>query len=71
MSEASLFGVRILRASTVGPRRLVVGAQVKVDAATAAQMLRDGQARLLDEADLTVLAELVSPRQVRPRLLAP
>lgn len=71
MSQATAFEMRVIRPTSVGPRRLLVGAQVKVDAQTAAQMLREGQARLIDEADLPVLAELVRPGQVRPRLLAP
>lgn len=71
MSQATAFDLKIIRASAIGPRRLVVGACVKVDAATAADMIRSGQARLLDESDLPVLAALTNAQQVRPRLLAP
>lgn len=71
MSQATAFDLKVIRASAIGPRRLVVGARIRVDASTAAEMIRNGQARLIDDADLPVLAELTRAQQVRPRLLAP
>jgi len=60
MTTHNLFTLRLLRCMTIGTRRLVSGATLDLDGPTAAELVRAGQAVLVDIADITVLAEHAS-----------
>lgn len=69
MSRAEIFTLRIIRGCAIDGRRVLAGATVDVEAQTAIDLVQSGAARLQDEADVTVLADLIRPAQVRPRIL--
>lgn len=54
-----MFRVRLLRSATFGARRMLAGAELDLDAGTAAELLRNGCARLVDGADLAPLIDTV------------
>ncbi len=57
----------MLGASTIGNRRLVAGAEIELDADTAADMIRSGRARLVDNNDIGPLFDAtVGQRQRVP-----
>ena len=49
---AGAFCVRTLRALNLGTRRVLPGVHLLLDARTAAEFIRDGQAVLADDAEL-------------------
>lgn len=53
----SLFHVRALVCFRLDSRRVLPGCEVHVEAQTAAELIRDGRARLVDEADLGPLMD--------------
>lgn len=61
MTAGDRFRVRTLRAVTLADRRLLAGTEVEVDACTAAALIREGHARLVDDADLGPLLDCVCP----------
>jgi hypothetical protein len=66
-----MFDIKLLRASTIGPRRVLAGTDIKVDASTAFEMIRSGQGRLVDESDLGLLIESTKGQRPPPSLAAP
>ena len=62
MSRNNLFAIRMLSAVTVGTRRVLAGAEIELDARTAAELIRAGRGRLVDAADLGLLLNAVGPR---------
>lgn len=53
------FQLRLLRALSINGRRMLAGSELTADAVTARQMIEAGTARLVDDADLQRLVELV------------
>ena len=49
----------MLRAATFGARRVLAGAELDLDAVTAAELIRSSAARLVDGADLAPLIDTV------------
>ncbi len=59
-----MFKLKLLRTVVVGGRRWLPGAEVQADAQTACDLVEAGTARLLDDADLARLVELVGARRL-------
>lgn len=57
----NMFSVRVMRDTAIDDRHIQAGSVIEVEAATAATLVRDGQARLVDLADLGPLLDLVCP----------
>lgn len=58
-----MFRLKLLRTVIVGGRRWLPGAEIQADAQTARELVEAGTARLLDDADITRLVELVGARR--------
>jgi hypothetical protein len=58
---ADMFKLRLLRATRIGERLVLAGAEICVNAAEARALITAGRARLADEADLVALLELTRP----------
>jgi hypothetical protein len=52
MSKSQAFAIRLLSAVAVGGRRALAGTVLEIDARTAAQWIRDGRARLVNNDDI-------------------
>jgi hypothetical protein len=63
VSQRNTFELRTLRSLTMGARRVLPGSTIHVDAATAVELIRAGDARLVDDADLALLLD-TAPRRV-------
>lgn len=57
MSRKHTYRLRMLGALTIGNRRLVAGAEIELDADTAADLIRSGRARLVDNDDIGPLID--------------
>lgn len=55
-----MFRIRAIRVLSLAGRRVLPGAEVMLDAQAAAELLRGGLARLVDEADLGRLIDAVA-----------
>lgn len=55
-----MFRIRAIRMLSLAGRRVLPGAEVMLDAQTAAELVRGGLARLVDEADLAPLIDAVA-----------
>jgi hypothetical protein len=51
VSRKHTYRLRMLGALTIGNRRLVAGAEIELDAGTAAELIRSGRARLVNGDD--------------------
>lgn len=61
-----MFRLKLLRTVIVGGRRWLPGAEIQADAQTARELIEAGTARLLDDADVVRLVELVGARRPEP-----
>ena len=58
MTMPAMFSLRLLRSIAVDGRRYLPGATLQADAVAAVDLVLAGTARLADDADLPVLAEV-------------
>lgn len=63
MSRSNLFAIRIISALTIGTRRVLAGTEIELDAPSAADLIRAGRGRLVDDADLGPLLDAVGPHR--------
>lgn len=54
-----MFRLKLLRATSIGTRRMVAGAELQADAQSARELIESGAARLADDADLPRLIAAV------------
>lgn len=61
-----MFRLKLLRATSIGTRRMVAGAELQADAQSARELIEAGAARLVDDGDLPRLIQAVGARRPEP-----